>query len=111
MVGTPMKTEKRRERSRSSVVRRVEGRAEDGGRAGVQRAMQGDDQAMHVKDGQRVQQHIVAAPAPGFVQGGDIGGQIAMRDLRAFGAAGGAAGVEHHRGLVGVGGQGVVAPR
>ncbi|MNI31128.1 hypothetical protein D3C73_850010 [compost metagenome] len=56
--------------------------------------MRGHEQAVHVEDGQHVQQHVVFAPAPIFVQHLRVGGQIAVRQHRALAAAGGAGRVQ-----------------
>ncbi|KAG0746335.1 hypothetical protein G6F57_020702 [Rhizopus arrhizus] len=49
---------------------------------------------MHVEDGQHVQQHVVFAPAPVFVQHLRVGRQVAVRQHRALAAAGGAGRVQ-----------------
>ena len=48
-------------------------------RAGQQRAMRGHEQAVHVEDGQHVQQHVVGAPAPVLVQHARVGREVAVR--------------------------------
>ena len=76
----------------------------DHARAGQQRAMRGHEQAVHVEDGQHVQQHVVGAPAPVLVQHARVGREVAVRQHGALAAAGGAGRVQD-------GGQVVLPPR
>ena len=65
-----------------------------------QRGVDGDEQAMHVEDGQRVDQHVALLPAPVVLQRDGVGQQVAVRQHGALAAPGGAAGVDD-------GGQGI----
>ena len=66
-----------------------------------QRRVQGDEQAVHVEDRQRMQQHVARHEAPVGVQRLGVGGDVAMRDHGALGAAGGAGGVDQRGEVVG----------
>ena len=66
-----------------------------------QRGVQGDEQAVHVEDRQRMQQHVARHEAPVGVQRLGVGGDVAMRDHGALGAAGGAGGVDQRGEIVG----------
>ena len=73
-----------------------------------QRAVQGDKQAVHMEDGQAVDQHIPTAlrpcgsrPAPVFLEHLGIAQQITMAEHGTLAAAGGAAGVDHGRQIAG----------
>ena len=59
--------------------------------------MQGDEQAVDVKDRQRVQQHVVRGEAPGRVKGQGVGGQGAVAEHRPLGPARRAAGIDQGR--------------
>ena len=49
---------------------------------------------MDVKDGQDVKKDIIGYPAPGLMEGLEIGDQVPVSDLRTFRTSGGAAGVD-----------------
>ncbi|OQC06313.1 MAG: hypothetical protein BWX79_02115 [Alphaproteobacteria bacterium ADurb.Bin100] len=66
-----------------------------------QRRMNGHEQAMHVEDRQRVDEHVAPAvrpsgsrPAPVVLQHHGVGPHVAVRQHRAFAAPGGTTGVE-----------------
>ena len=80
----------------------VEGGQQEGSGAGMEGAVQGDDQAVDVEDRKHVQEPVVGAPAPRPVEGIEVGGQVAVGKLGALGPAGGAAGVDHEAGGIGV---------
>ena len=69
--------------------------------------MQRDKQAVHMEDGQAVDEHIATAlrascfrPAPIVFQHFGVGEQIAMAEHGAFAAARGATGIDHGRQIV-----------
>ena len=70
-----------------------------------QRGVDGHEQAVHVKDRQRVDQHVAAllrrSPTPVFLQHHGVGQQVAVRQHGALAAAGGAAGVQDGRQVIG----------
>ena len=68
-----------------------------------QRGVDGHEQAMHMEDGQGVDEHVPRHPAPVVLEHHRVGQQIAVRQHRPLAAPGGAAGVED-------GGQVVSAP-
>ena len=55
--------------------------------------MDGDEQAVHVEDGQCVDQHVAVAPLPVVFQHLGVGQQVGVGQHRALAAPGGAAGV------------------
>ena len=59
-----------------------------------QRAVRGDEQAVHVEDRQCMDQHVAFAPAPVGLQRDGVRQQVGMAEHRALAAAGGARGVE-----------------
>ena len=61
---------------------------------GQQHAVDRDEQAVHVVDRQRVEQHVAAREAPVLDQRRRVRGEVAVRQHRALRAAGGARGVE-----------------
>ena len=71
------------------------------GAAIQQRPMQGHKQAMHMEDGQGVDQHIPRHPTPIVLQHAGIAEQVVVRQHRALAAPGGAAGVEDGGQIVG----------
>ena len=96
--------EQRRARQVLDHHARIELRQPDHLAAVEQRAVDGHEQAMHVEDRQRVDQHVAFFPAPVVLEHLRVGQQVAVREHRALAAPGGAAGVED-------GGQVVRAPR
>ena len=72
----------------------VEARLEDHRRAGEQRDIGGDEQAMGMEDGQRVDQHVVGGEAPELDERLGVGGEIVVGEHRALRAPGRARGVE-----------------
>ena len=65
-----------------------------------QGAVTGHEQAMHVIQRQRVQQHVVVGKAPAINQRQGVAGEVAMRQHRALGAPGRAGGVEDGRQVI-----------
>ena len=65
-----------------------------------ERAVARDEESMHMIDRQRVQQHVAAREAPVIDQRQRVAREIAMRQHRAFGAAGRARRVEDRRQVV-----------
>ena len=59
------------------------------------------EQAMHMEDGQGMDEYVARLPAPQCVQCLCVGAEVAVRQLRTFAAAGGTAGVEDGRDSVG----------
>ena len=57
--------------------------------------MNGHKQAMHMEDGQGMDQHVAALPAPVVFEYLRIAEQITVAEHRAFAAAGGATGVQN----------------
>ena len=80
---------------------RVELGKPDHGAAVEQRTVNGHKQAVHMEDGQGVDEHIVILPAPVNLQHGRIGQQIAVGQHRALAAPCGAAGVENGGQIIG----------
>ena len=66
----------------------VETRLEDHRRAAEQRDIGGDEQAMRMKNRQRMDQNVGAGEAPDVDQRARVGGEIVMRQHRAFRASG-----------------------
>ena len=62
--------------------------------------MQRHEQAVHVKDGQRVQEHVAAMKTPGRHERQRIAAEIAVREHRALGAARGPGGIQDAREIV-----------
>ena len=86
-----------RDRRTGEVTRerlRVEPRQEHHRSARQQDAVHRHEQAVHVKDRQRVEQHVVIAPAPGVAEGLGVARQVAVGQHRAFRAPGRAGGVD-----------------
>ncbi len=81
----------------------VEPRQPDHRPAVQQDAVQGDEQPVHVEDGQGMQQHVPRPEPPGLVQRQGVGRQIAVAEHGALGPAGGAAGVDDGRQVAGGG--------
>ena len=80
---------------------RVELRQPDHLAAARERAVTRDEQPVHVKDRQCVQQHVARTPAPVLLERERIRGEVAVREHRALAATGGARGVENGREVVG----------
>ena len=72
----------------SRIASRVEARAPDHPAARQQRAVDRDEQSVHVEDRQHVQQHVAGAPAPVAVQHPRVAADVAVREHRALAAAG-----------------------
>ena len=51
-----------------------------------QRTMQGNEQAMHMEDGQGMQQHIAATPTPVHIKSQCVAREIAVREHGALAA-------------------------
>ncbi len=64
--------------------------------------MDGHEQAVHVEDGQRVDQHVALLPAPVRLQHARVAEHVAVREHGALAAPGGAAGVDDDRKVVGL---------
>ncbi len=80
---------------------RVELREPDHRAAVEQRAVRGDEQAVHMEDRQRVDQHVARLPAPVVLQRERVGKQVAVAQHRALAAPRGARGVEDRGQVVG----------
>jgi hypothetical protein len=59
-----------------------------------QRRVDGHEQAVHMEDGQCVDQHVALSPSPVVLEHDRVGQQVAVRQHGALAAARGAAGVE-----------------
>ena len=79
----------------------VEARLKDHRRAGDQRDIDGDEQAVGMEDRQRVDEDVVGAEAPQLGQRPRVGGEIVVGQHRALRAPGGARGVEDGGEIVG----------
>ena len=66
----------------------LEARQEPRGRAGQQRAVQRDEQSVHVIDRQRVNEHVVRREAPYVDERRRVRRKVAMADHRALRTAG-----------------------
>ena len=62
--------------------------------------MKGHKQAVHMKNWQRVNQHIARLPTPVVLEHQRVAKQVAVRQRRTLAAAGGAAGVQNRRQIV-----------
>ena len=95
-------------RKTAHYLGRIELRQEQHARAGQQRRVRGHEQAMHVEQRQRMQQHVLVAglalflEAPELVEHQRIGTQVAVAEHRALAAAGGARGVQDGRQILGL---------
>ncbi|MNV31507.1 hypothetical protein D3C71_1228180 [compost metagenome] len=73
-----------------------------------ERAVDGDEQAVDVEDGQCVDEHIPLLPAPVVLEHDSVAQHVAVREHGALAAAGGAAGVEDGGQVVGTAGHGLM---
>ena len=64
--------------------------------------MNGQKQTMHMKDGQRMNQHIARFPAPVVFQGLGIAEHVAVRKHGPFAATCGATGVQNSGQIIGL---------
>ena len=79
----------------------VELRQEDHRRAGEERDVGRDEEAVGVEDRQSMDQHVIGGVGPSFAQRERVRDEVAVGQHRALGASGGARGVEQRGEIVG----------